>query len=450
MNVKMIGVVLGREYATRVRKKSFLLTTFLVPLLFAALCCAPVLMMMLSKEGCKNVAVIDDSGIVMQALSSGQSVQYVDCSRENLDSLKKDFGILPYDAIMYVSAIDSTASVSVCTYSEKPLGTSVTGDIESSVTDAVRDFRIGRYGIDNLKVIIDEVNPDINITTYTINEDGGERMTNADVYRILSLVLGIIIFMFVTMFSSSVMQSVIEEKQSKVVEVLLSSVDAVDLMFGKIIGVALVALTQFLLWIVLTFAIVQSVFAIAGKDSLTGVSQNPSEMMEQMNLGGDSAAMMPEVAVPTDIQQIFATLESINIPLILLAFFIFFIFGYLLYASLFAAIGSAVDNADDSNSLQVPLTVPLMLAYFIALYSWNAPDSPLAFWGSMIPFTSPIVMLSRLPFGVPPWELWLSVSILVLTFVLMGWLSAKIYRVGILTSGRKATYKDLWKWLRQN
>lgn len=453
MNLNTISVVISREYATRVKKKSFLVTTFLVPILFAALCCIPALMMLFNKDEAKEIAVVDESGIVMPVLESNSEISYVDCSAIGLDSLKAGFKESSYSAILYVSAIDENKSVAVSTYGTKPMSLSVLSGIDSRITEAVQDYRIEQYNIEGLKQILEEVRPDIDIKNYTIGEDGEDKISSSEVYMFISLGLGVIIFMFVTMFSASVMQSVVEEKQSKVVEVLLSSVDSVDLMFGKIIGVALVALTQFLLWIVLTSTIVGSVMGVVGKDKLMG--QASTELVQQISgeaVPADAAAAMDAVSVaqePTQMQEILQTIGNIDVSGILLAFFGFFIFGYLLYASMFAAIGSAVENAEESNKLQIPLTVPLMLAYFLALYSWNAPDSAMAVWGSMIPFTSPIVMLARIPFGVPAWQVWLSFGILVATFVVFGWLSAKIYRVGILTSGKTANWKDLWKWLRQ-
>lgn len=242
----------------------------------------------------------------------------------------------------------------------------------------------------------------------------------------------------------------IEEKQSKVVEVLLSSVDAVDLMFGKVIGVALVALTQFVLWIALTAVLTTAVFGVVGKEALAGDgAQNITEQLAVAGAADAQTAAIAQMGQDNAFGEILQTLSGINIPLLLGCFLIFFVFGYLLYASMFAAIGSAVDNVDDSNQLQIPLTVPLMLGYFIAIMSWNAPDSAISVWGSMIPFTSPIVMLSRIPFGVPVWQIVLSIVLLVATFAVMAWLSAKIYRVGILTSGKKAGFKDLWKWIKQ-
>jgi ABC-2 type transport system permease protein len=269
-----------------------------------------------------------------------------------------------------------------------------------------------------------------------------------------------IIYMFIIMFSGMVMQSVIEEKASRVVEVLVSSVKATELMFGKIIGVALVAITQFLLWVVLTFGLVTVVSSVVGFDSMMESAAMQTEQMTQMTDGlgvdGCNAAMMsdmqmPEVQVPEggEMSAVLTTLGSLNYGQLLFGFIIYFFLGYLLYASFFAAIGSAVENEADTQQLQLPVTIPLMLAFFIAFYAFKAPDSSIVFWGSMIPFTSPIVMLARIPFGVPGWELALSIGLLVLTFVVCGWASAKIYRIGILMFGKKTSFKDLWKWLKQ-
>lgn len=458
MNLRTISVVISREYATRVKKKSFLITTFLVPVLFAAVCCIPALIMVFSKDEQKVIAVVDKSQIVMPVLESDNEIQWADCSGCELDSLKAQFSELPYSGIVYISPITEDRNVNVSTYAVKPLGMSVLNVLESKVAGAVEDYRIEQYDIAGLKDILEEVRPDVSVKSYTISEDGGEdKVSNEGVYMFLSMGLGIIIFMFVTLFSSAVMQSVVEEKQSKVVEVLLSSVNAIDLMFGKIIGVALVALTQFLLWIALTAVFVSAVFAFVGTETLMGTGANPTELVSGMDpgamMGVDAGAVMgvdpADASDPTYVQEIMQTLSSLNYVQLLVSFLLFFIFGYLLYASLFAAIGSAVESMEDSNNLQMPLTVPLMLAYFIALYSWNAPDSALAIWGSMIPFTSPIVMLARIPFGVPVWQIALSIGILVGTFAVMAWLSAKIYRIGILTSGKKANWKDIWKWLTQ-
>ena len=248
-----------------------------------------------------------------------------------------------------------------------------------------------------------------------------------------------------------VMQSVIEEKASRVVEVLVSSVKATELMFGKIIGVACVALTQFFLWIVLTLVLVAGASAFIGFDTLAGDPAQTEQMMEmagQMGAGVDMEAVAEAASEEGGMSAVMSTLANINWGQMILAFVIYFVLGYLLYASFFAAIGSAVENEADTNQLQIPVTIPLMLAFFVAIYAFNAPDSQLVWWFSMIPFTSPIVMLSRIPFGVPGWELALSIVLLVGTFVACAWLSAKIYKIGILMFGKKTTFKDLWKWLK--
>lgn len=454
MNFRNIGVVISREYMTRIKKKSFLLITFLGPVLFAAMMVIPSLIMFFAEDKGKQIAVIDESGIVMPELRSDEAYTFTDYSAHNPDSLKsslKDYGV---DVLMIVSpVIDSTKTVNVATYSTKALSVDMKSAIESQVDDAVEDYRISLYNIGDLKQIMQEVKADVSVTTYTIDDSGEAKLDSAEVKMIVSMLLGMIIYMFIAMFSGMVMSSVIEEKSSRVVEVLVSSVKATELMFGKIIGVAAVALTQFLLWIVLTGVIVSAVGGIVGFDSIMGSGQQMSAMTGVDQSALDAAGMNIDpsaMAAGLDAQgnSVLSALRELNYTEILVSFVIFFVLGYLLYASLFAAIGSSVENEADSSQLQIPVTIPLLLGFFIALYAFKSPDSPLAFWGSMIPFTSPIVMLARIPFGVPVWELVLSVALLLLTFLGCAWVSAKIYKIGILTFGKKSTFKDLWKWLR--
>ena len=315
---------------------------------------------------------------------------------------------------------------------------------ELYIDDAVEEYRIKSYEIEGLEDIVSSIKSNVRISTYTLDESGKEKVSESGVNSILSMVLGIFIFLFITMFGSMVMSAVIEEKASRVVEVLISSVKATELMFGKIIGVALVAITQFLLWIVLTVAIVTVVGAVAGPSLMSGM-----DPVELAAMGGVSAEQLSAVSEPSEMSVIISSLANMHLGQILVCFFIFFVLGYMLYASLFAAVGSAVENEGDSSQLQMPLTIPILLGFFIALYAFKAPDSALVFWGSIIPFTSPIVMLARLPFGVPAWEIVLSVVLLALTFAACAWVSAKIYKVGILMFGKKSTWKDLFKWLKQ-
>ena len=453
MKMRNIKTIIGREYLTRVKKKSFLLTTFIVPILFAALCILPSVIMFMAKDTGKKIAVVDQSGIVMPYLVDTDAVDYQDYSAEPADSMKANFEELGLDVLVIVSPLDTAAkTVSVSSYSPKPLSMELKEGVQSKVNDAVEDYRLALYDITDLKQIMEDVKANISMSTYTMDESGEEKITSSEVYMIISMILSIIIYMFIAMFSGMVMQSVIEEKASRVVEVLVSSVKATELMFGKIIGVACVALTQFFLWIVLTLVLVGGFSAFVGFDSIMGDPAQAEQMVEMTTqMGGvDMAEMTAAMQEEEGLGAVLSTLKDINWVQMIFAFIIYFALGYLLYASLFAAIGSAVENEADTTQLQMPITLPLMLAFFIALYAFNAPDSQIVWWGSMIPFTSPIVMLARIPFGVPMWELALSIALLVLTFGACGWLSAKIYKIGILMFGKKTTFKDLWKWLRQN
>jgi len=466
MNINKLGIIISREYLNKVKKKSFLLITFLAPVLFAGLCILPTVIMMNTKEEAKQVGVIDRSGIVLPFLEDNDVTHYIDLGPEACaDSLKTNLKAAGVDVLLSVSELDKeTLTVKADCYSEKPLGMDTGSMIENRINDAVEAYRIEQSGIANLEEIMASVKSNVKLRSYTIDESGKESISESGIYMALSMILGMAIYMFIALFSGMVMSSVIEEKSSRVVEVLVSSVKASELMFGKIIGVALVALTQFLLWILLTGMLLGVGFGILGKDKLMGMMNDEAttEMMQQMspdveipgqlNLGDTLAAVTDTTAVaagePSGMEVVMSTLGNINLGQIGIAFLFFFVFGYLLYASLFAAIGSGVENEGDSTQLQLPVTIPLMLGFFVALYAFKAPESSLVFWFSMIPFTSPIVMLARIPFGVAGWELALSIGLLVATFVACAWASAKIYKVGILMYGKKSTFKDLWKWLK--
>ena len=466
MNFKKLGIIIQREYLNKVKKKSFLLITFLAPVLFAAVAVLPTVIMMGTKEEAKNVGVIDRSGIVLPFLEDNEVTHYIDLGAEaDFDALKADLGAVGVDVLLNISELDpETLSVKADSYSEKPLGMDTGSMIEGRINDAVEAYRIEQSGIANLEEIMAGVKSNVKLRSYTIDESGKESISESGIYMAISMILGIAIYMFIALFSGMVMSSVIEEKSSRVVEVLVSSVKATELMFGKIIGVALVALTQFLLWIVLTGLIVGIVGGVVGMDKIMGgLSENQVETMPGMTSMNDAMgttidlqslqALTDTTAVaagePSGMEVVMGTLSNINLPQIAIAFLFFFVFGYLLYASMFAAIGSSVENEGESSQLQLPVTIPLMLGFFVALYAFKAPDSSLVFWFSMIPFTSPIVMLARIPFGVALWELILSIALLIGTFVVCAWGSAKIYKVGILMYGKKSTFKDLWKWLKQ-
>ena len=451
MNLRKLNLIIQREYLNKVKKKSFLIITFLAPVLFAALCTLPTIIMLNTKEDSKKVGVIDASGIVMPYLQDNEVVEYRELSGDPAD-VKLRLKELGIDVLLNVSALDSASmSVTAETYSEKPVGLETISMIRNRINDAVESYRIESYQIEDLEKIMESIKSNVPLRTYTLDESGKETISESGVYMFISMLCGMVIFMFIAMFCGMVMSSVIEEKSSRVVEVLVSSVKATELMFGKIIGVALVALTQFLLWIVLTVAMIGAVGAIVGIDKLAGAAENTAAISESMpEVGIHMSDFATAQNAPSELQTVVSTLQSLNYGQILLSFVFFFVFGYLLYASLFAAIGSSVENEADSQQLQIPITIPLMIGFFIAIYAFRAPGSGVVFWASMVPFTSPIVMLARIPFGVPAWELALSMAILAGTFVLCAWLSAKIYKVGILMYGKKTTFKDLWKWLKQN
>ena len=453
MKIRNIKTIIAREYMTRVRKKSFLLITFLGPIFFAAVCLLPAIIMNMTSEDKKNVALVDESGIVMPRVHNNEIIDFSDYTGYSVDSLKTQISEREIDIIVSISPLDSAArSVDVVAYAAKPISVDMKMAIASQVDDAIEDYRLTLYEMEDLKQIMKEVESNVSVATYTLDDSGNEVISSSEVYMIISLVLAMIIYMFIAMFSGMVMQSVIEEKASRVVEVLVSSVKATELMFGKIIGVACVAMTQFLLWIVLTFGLVTAVSSLVGFESILGSANAQQEQMNQLTQSmGVDQAMMPEMTMPQEGEMgaVFETLMTLDYGQLIFGFVIYFFLGYLLYASFFAAIGSAVENEADTQQLQLPVTIPLMLAFFIAFYAFKAPDSSVVFWGSMIPFTSPIVMLARIPFGVPGWELALSIGILVVTFIVCGWASAKIYRIGILMFGKKTSFKDLLNWLKQ-
>ena len=394
MNMRKLGIIISREYLNKVKKKSFLLITFLAPLLFAAMCLLPSLIMFGAKEDTKTVGVVDRSGIVLPYLEDNDVTHYVDLGYledndvthyvdlgdASVDSLKADLKAAGLDILLSVSELDpETLSVKAECFSEKPLGIDTGSMIENRINDAVEACRIEKSGIANLEEIMAGVKSNVKLHSYTIDESGKESISESGIYMVLSMILGMAIYMFIALFSGMVMSSVIEEKSSRVVEVLVSSVKATELMFGKIIGVALVALTQFLLWILLTGTILGVAMGIMGKDKIMGLMSDDAttEMVQQMATPegvhmGDTLAVA--AGEPTGMDAIVSTIGNLNIPQIGIAFLFFFVFGYLLYASLFAAIGSAVENEGDSSQLQLPIGprelagilgihVPLHLAY---------------------------------------------------------------------------------------
>lgn len=442
-----MNIVAGREYSVRVKKKSFILTTILTPILFAALMIVPTVIMM-NDESDKNlkVIVVDNSKIVAPALESNETVNYVVSENKDVEELKKDFKDLDAYALAVISPLDSQNNVSVTVYSSKQMNVDIKSSIKRSANDAVEAYKLSKYNIDDLDKILSDIKTDVKIDTYTFDESGKEKKSMVEINMILSYIMSFFIYMFVFMFGNMVMRSVIEEKQTRIVEVVVSSVKPFDLMFGKIVGVAGVAITQFLIWVVLTVVLVFGFNMVAGNDLMQGGTDQIAQVA-----GIDAQNAVASItADQSQLGGILSAISQIDFPYILGCFFIYFILGYLLYAAMFAAVGSAVDNEADTQQLTLPITVPLILGLMIMIHTFQHPDSQLSFWASIIPFTSPMVMLARVPFegGVPLWELLLSIGLLFLTFVFTVYLAGKIYRVGILMYGKKASWKDLAKWLK--
>lgn len=439
MNLNKIGIIIGREYTTRVKKKSFILTTLLTPVFMAVLILIPSVIMLYQGRDQQKVMLVDRSGLVQPYFQSGEKVEYSFAdTNADIEQMKADFDDLGIDVLVVVSGLDADNNVSVTTYSKEPVSLEDKSSISRKVETAVRDYKLKAYDIVGYEDIMAKVKTDVPVEALTLTSDGGEKADSVEAYMIMAYIMSFLIYMFTFMFGNMVMRGVIEEKSNRIVEVVVSSVSSFELMMGKIIGVAGVALTQFIIWIVLTLVLVSAGGALFGADLLSsGAAAVPG------------AAEATDAVAGTVANGILGGLASLNIPYLLVFFLIYFLLGYLLYASMFAAVGSAVDNEADTGQLAMPITIPLMLGLFIMLHTFQHPSSGLSFWASIIPFTSPMVMLARLPFGVVPgWQLALSIALLLLTFVFVTYLSARIYRVGILMYGKKASFKDLYKWMK--
>ena len=457
MNWKKVGIVISHEYSTRVRKKSFILTTLLTPILMALLICVPALIMVFTGNEDQKVKVIDESGVVAPYFENSEHTTYIMGEPgETVEGLKDRFDELDYYAIVGISPLDEKGEVSVISYSKEPLSMDIKNAVNRTVNKAIETRKLAQYDIIDLDSILADVKTDIKLNSMTLTNDGNAKEDSVEVYMVLSYLMSFLIYMFVFMFGTMVMRSVIDEKSSRVVEVIVSSVKSVELMMGKIIGVALVALTQFFIWITLTIVIVTAVQTIAGPkviQSMGGMEQIVAEAGADHHIGPEDLAAMAEQAGQDSnalgMLKIVNQIRSLDWVTIISSFLIYFLLGYLLYASMFAAIGAAVDNEADTSQLQLPVTIPLIIGLFIMLHTFEHPNSPLSVWASIIPWTSPMVMLARVPFGVvPSWQLILSIVLLFLTFLATAWLSAKVYKIGILTYGKKSSFKDLIKWMK--
>ena len=438
-----IGLIISREYRNRVVKKSFLWMTFLTPVLMAALIVVPIWLASIKDDEERVVAVVDQTGLYVDLFENLESdecrFEVVREQGRGNDFQVSDFSSqLSTDYIAFVIISDdlSVNSNAVTIYSQKQFPSSIRRFIESSLADYVEEQTLASYNIPKLKEMIEDARVDVKATTYKLSEEG-VTTSDSDIASIVGILATMLIYMFIFVSGSQVMNSVVQEKVNRIVEVMVCSVRPWELMWGKIIAVGLTCLTQMALWVVLTMMIVGLAMGVMGID-MSGLQ------------GGPAAGMAVEMQEVSALGEHFEVLWSIDWGFVAMMFFVYFVGGYLLYSSMFAAIGASVDNESDTSQFMTPITLVVLFALYAGMYSAENPDGPLAFWCSMIPFTSPIVMMVRVPFDVPMWQLGLSLGLLALTIVGTIWLSAKIYRVGILMYGKKPTVKEIVKWIKYN
>ncbi len=443
-----ITLIIKREYLTRVRKKSFLLMSVLGPVIFAAFMVVPVWLASMEDGDVKTIAVADSSGWFQGEIPETATLKFEYPEGMSAGQLKKEFSRMGYYAVLFIPPAEGYDPGPVIIYSDKQPGVGLTNHISRALENRVRDLKLKSYNIENLDQILEEVKTDIPVRTIKLSGDGEARESHTAVAMITGYASGLLIYFFIFLFGAQVMRGVIEEKASRIIEVVISSVKPFQLMAGKIIGVGLVALTQFVVWILFTFvlvSLVQSAF-FPGMDLPGPGAGIPGSAEVSTTFPAEtSAAANPEMQ---KVRQIFKAVHGINFPLLIGMFIFFFLGGYLLYGSFFAAIGAAVDNEADTQQFMLPITIPLILALFVLANALNNPGSSIAFWFSVIPLTSPIVMMARIPFGVPGWEVGLSAGLLIMAFLVTTWLAGRIYRTGILLYGKRASFREIWKWLK--
>ena len=434
-----VSIIIQREFNERVRKKSFIITTILMPVLMIVLMIAPALIMEYSRGEQKTIAVIDDSGLVAPQLQSNEELRFepTDLSTEEARrSLTDRFGVL------YIGSDILENPSNVKLYANASSSLSIESNITGQIEDILEAEKLKAYHIDNLQQILDEVKTTVTLQTFRNDksQEAESQAQSSTVATAAGYILGFVLYMFLLIYGSMVMQSVIEEKNNRVLEVVVSSVRPFDLMLGKILGVALVAVVQVLIWGVLIFAVGAIVLPqLMPAEMMAGVQALQQGMPDAAAMGDMDPEMLQAVAAVTDTGYIL----KIFVCLLLFVFG-----GYLLYSAMFAAVGSAVDNVQDASQLQMPVTLPIILALLMMLAVIKDPNSSLAFWFSIIPFTSPVVMMARIPYDIPLWEIVLSLVVLYASFVAMVWFAGKIYRVGIFMYGKKPTFKELLKWVR--
>jgi ABC-2 type transport system permease protein len=444
-----IFIIFKREYLTRVTKKSFLILTLLMPILFGGMMFLPGYLATKENDKEEKVAVFDRSTIFLGQLENSKSTKFVYIPESDYSKIKDNLRNTQYYALLEIPQ-DILTLNKVTVYSTKQINLDVKNHIdwqlEKKLEDQKRAELITRIGIPDLEKQIQSTKTKISVETIKLGDNGVGKKGSTEIAMGVGYAAGFIIYMFVFIYGSMVMRGVLEEKQNRIVEVIISSVKPVQLMMGKIIGLAAVGLTQFLIWIILMAGIFMGAKSMFGTDQTMQMAQSQNQNIMMSN--NQATVQMMQNIEPNQFDKIVEQIEGINFPLIIICFLLFFILGYLLYSSMMAAVASAVDSEEDMQQFMLPITIPLIVAIIMLINVIKNPEGSLAFWGSMIPFTSPIIMMVRIPFGVPWYEILISLTILILTTYGTIWMAAKIYRTGILMYGKKPTWRELGKWLK--
>jgi len=441
--MRKILIIIKREYLTRVKKRSFIIMSILGPILMAALFVGPAWLSNVEDSEMKIIAVVDSSKIFTNSLPETDLIKFEYIKNRSITNIENSLKNEKYYAMLYIPPTVLSSPNVVLTSCKQP-SMAVRMHISNSLKRDIESLKLLKSNIDPTVIKSIETNVNVNITK--INKDGTRESKSADLQMILGIVGGMLIYIFIFMYGAQVMRGVIEEKTSRIIEIIISSVKPFQLMFGKIVGIALVGLTQFILWVVLTMIIVTSVKSFLLPEVNSYNNLQTQSIMDKGNTV-DKSNESNNIQY-SDVNAVFDTINTINFPVVIGSFIFFFLVGYLLYSAMFAAIGSAVDSEADTQQFMMPVTIPLILSVVLIGNVVGNPEGPIAFWFSIIPFTSPVVMMMRIPFGVPWTEVVLSVTILVASFIFMTWMAGKIYRTGILMYGKKINYKELYKWLR--
>ncbi|MGQ0828769.1 MAG: ABC transporter permease [Bacteroidota bacterium] len=438
-----ILLIIKREYLSRVKKKSFIIMTILGPLLMAGILIVPIWLAM-QKPDTQKIEVIDESYLFIGLIPEKKFIHF-DYPEVSFEEAQARFYDTDYDAILYIPRNILEGKGAIKIFYKKQLGIATEEYIRSTLNKMMYDVILAKNMVNINTIKAAEDGSRFELITEELESSGKSKKTNTGLYMSIGLTSGILIYMFIFLYGVQVMRGVMEEKTNRIVEVILSSVKPFQLMMGKIIGVALVGLTQFLLWVILT----TSIYSIAAVTILQDIDLKQIQQKEEViKVGADlDYTNMKKIKQPNQVTKVWNDFKNVDMISILWCFLFYFLAGYLMYAALFAAIGSAVDNESDTQQFMLPITIPLIFSFVIAQSVIQDPQSSMAFWFSMIPLTSPVVMMVRLPFGVPMWEVLLSMSLLIAGFFITTWLAARIYRTGILMYGKKVSWKELGKWL---